>query len=533
MEREYDAIVIGAGHNGLVCAAYLAKAGLKVIALERREVIGGACVTEELWPGYQVSTAAYVNSLLQPQIIEDLELRSYGFEMLPFDHLFHPFPDGRYLVVWDDVKKTCEEIARFSKRDAAAFPDFQQFRQAAAAFVRDIMWMTPPNPVSRRWRDLRDLLSLGLKLHRMGGKAFRFMDLMTESISAFLDRWFESDHVKTALAWSGSVGTFAGPKTPGTAYVLLHHSTGGGQRGAQGGWGFVRGGMGTISRAIARAAEKFGATIRTGAPIERILVRNGRAVGVVLESGEEIRGKSVASNADPKRTFLRLVGPEALDGEFVREVKSLKTFSTAFKMNLAMEEAPRYTAFDPRVVGSPYPCYVHIAPSIAYLEKAFDDARYGRPSAEPFISPLVPTMADDTLAPRGKHIVNIFGGHAPYSLAGADWSTERERFADRVIEVLAQYAPGVKQAIIHRQVLVPPDLETRFGLTEGHIFHAELSLEQLFFKRPVGGYADYRTPIRGLYLCGSGVHPGGGVMGVPGHNAARELLRDRRSGKLR
>ncbi len=532
MSRKYDAVVIGGGHNGLVCGAYLARAGLSVVILERRDILGGACVTEELWPGYHISTASYVNSLLQPQIIEDLELRRYGFEMLPFDHLFHPFPDGRYLVIWDDTRKTCEEIAKFSRQDAEAFPDFQEFRRQAAAFVRELMWMTPPNPIQPRLRDLNALLTLGLRLRRMGRKAFRFMDLMTESISAFLDRWFESDHVKTALAWSGSVGTFAGPKTPGTAYVLLHHSTGGGQRGAQGGWGFVRGGMGTITRAIAQAALKHGATIRTSAEVERILLKDGRAVGAVLTSGEEIRAKCVVSNADPKRTFLRLVGPEHLEAEFVREVKNLKTFSTAFKMNLALDEAPRYTAFDPDVIGTCYPCYIHIAPSIAYLEKAYDDAKYGRWSEEPFISPLVPTMADDTLAPKGKHIMNIFGGHAPYRLGQGDWCTEREKFADRVIDVLEQYAPNVKDAIIHRQVLVPPDLEARFGLTDGHIFHAELSLEQLFFMRPVPGYADYRTPIHGLYLCGAGTHPGGGVMGVPGHNASRELLRDWRRGKL-
>lgn len=533
MAHEYDAIVIGAGHNGLVCGAYLAKAGLKVVVLERREVVGGACVTEEVWPGYKVSTASYVNSLLQPQIIADLELERYGFEMYPFDFLFHPFPDGRYLVLWDSAKKACEEIAKFSKRDAEAFPDFQQFRKEAAAFLRELMWVTPPNPTSGRLRDVRSLLALGWKFKKFGRKAFRFIDLMTESISAFLDRWFESDHVKTALAWSGSVGTFAGPRTPGTAYVLLHHATGGGQRGAQGGWGFVRGGMGTISRAIAQSAERHGATIRTRAEIERILVRDGRAVGVALKDGEEIRGKFVVSNADPKRTFLRMLGADELDPEFVKEVRNLKTFSTAFKMNLAVEEPPRYTAFDPKVIGAPYPAYIHIAPSIAYLEKAYDDAKYGRPSDRPFISPLLPTSADPALAPPGRHIVNIFGGHAPYSLEGTTWEAERDKFADRVIDTLAEYAPNVKHTILHRQLLLPPDLEEIFGMTHGHIFHAELSLEQLFFMRPVPGYADYRSPIRGLYMCGSATHPGGGVMGVPGYNAAREILIDWRRGRLR
>jgi len=291
--------------------------------------------------------------------------------------------------------------------------------------------------------------------------------------------------------------------------------------------------MGTISQSIAQAAQRHGATIRTGAEVARVLVQEGRAVGVVLQSGEEIRGRAVASNADPKRTFLQLLAPDELDAEFVREVRNLKTFSTAFKMNIALEEPPRYTAFDPNVIGARYPAYVHIAPSIAYLERAYDDAKYGHWSEQPFISPLLPTIVDDSLAPPGKHILNIFGGHAPYELAGASWETERDKFADRVIEVLGGYAPNVKDAVIDRQVLVPPDLERIFGMTHGHIFHAELSPEQLFFKRPVPGYADYRTPIRGLYLCGSGVHPGGGVMGVPGYNAARELLHDRAKRRLR
>ena len=524
MAQSLDAIVVGAGHNGLVCGAYLAKAGLKVAILERREVIGGACVTEEVWPGYRVSTASYVMSLLQPRIINDLELRKFGFEVLPTDNLFVPFPDCRYFVYWDDLNKTCREIAKFSRKDAEAYPAFDAFLHDAARFVRGLLWMTPPNPVSRRPSDIKDMLGLLWRLRKMGGKLFRFVDLMTESISDFLDRYFESDQVKAVLAYYGSIGTFAGPKTPGTAYVLLHHLMG--EHEGAGGWGFIRGGMGGISQAIARSAERWGAQVRRGAEIAHIPVTGGRAAGVVLRSGEELAAKIVVSNADPRRTFLGLVDPRELPAEFVEEIRTYKTYSTAFKINLALDEPPRYTAFDGRAIGTSYPTYVHIGPSIEYLERAYDEAKYGRPSSRPFLSPVVPTIVDPDLAPRGKHILNIFGGHAPYTLTGTTWETERERFADTVIDTLAEYAPNLKGSVIHRQVLMPPDLESIFGLPQGHIFHGELSLDQLFFMRPAAGYANYRSPIKGLYQCGSATHPGGGVMGVSGHNAAREILKD-------
>ena len=524
MARDVDAIVVGAGHNGLICGAYLAKAGLKVAVLERRPVIGGACVTEEVWPGYRVSTASYVMSLLQPRIIQELELRKFGFEVLPTDNLFVPFPDGRYFVYWDDQTKTRAEIARFSRKDAEAYPAFEAFLHDAAKFVRELLWVTPPNPASRRPGDIKEMLGLLWRFRKLGGKLFRFADLMTESISDYLDRYFESDQVKAVLAYYGSIGTFAGPRTPGTAYVLLHHLMG--EHEGAGGWGFIRGGMGAISQAIARSAARWGMTVRLGAEIARVTIKDGRTAGVVLQSGEELSAKVVVSNADPKRTFLGMVDPRELPSEFLDEVRSYKTYSTAFKLNLALEEPPRYSAFDPRTVGVPYPTYVHIGPSMEYLERAYDDAKYGRYSARPFMTPVLPTWVDPDLAPRGKHIVNIFGGHAPYTLKDTTWDAERERFADTVLETLAEYAPNVKSAVIHRQVLAPPDLEAVFALPQGHIFHGELSLDQLFFLRPVPGYANYRSPIKGLYQCGSATHPGGGVMGVSGHNAAREVLRD-------
>jgi phytoene dehydrogenase-like protein len=524
MAETWDAIVIGAGHNGLVCAAYLARAGLRVLVLERRDVIGGACVTEEVWPGYRVSTASYVMSLLQPRIIKDLELRKFGFEVLPTDHLFVPFPDGRSFVYWDDLKKTCAEIARFSRKDAETYPVFEAFLHDAAAFVRELLWVTPPNPASRRPGDIKDMVGLLWRFRKLGGRLYRFADLMTESIADFLDRYFESGELKAVLAYYGSIGTFAGPRTPGTAYVLLHHLMG--EHEGAGGWGFIRGGMGGISQAIARSAERHGAKVRTGAEVARADVRGGRVAGVVLRSGEEIAAKVVVSNADPKRTFFGLLDSRELPGEFLEEVRTYKTYSTAFKINLALEEAPRYRAFDAGRVGTAYPTYVHIGPSIEYLERAYDDAKYGRCSARPFMTPVVPTIVDPDLAPRGKHIVNLFGGHAPYTLAEGSWDTEREQLCETVLDTLAEYAPNVKGAVVHRQILAPPDLEAVFGLPQGHIFHGELSLDQLFFFRPVPGWANYRSPVRGLYQCGSATHPGGGVMGVSGHNAAREILRD-------
>jgi phytoene dehydrogenase-like protein len=525
MAQTWDAIVVGAGHNGLVCAAYLARAGLKVLVLERRDLIGGACATEEVWPGYRVSTASYVMSLLQPRIIRDLDLRAHGFEVLPTDHLFVPFPDGRHFVYWDDLRKTCAEIARFSRKDAEAYPAFDAFLHEAAAFVRELLWLTPPNPASRRPGDIKDMVGLLWRFRKLGGRLFRFADLMTESIADFLDRYFESDAVKAVLAYYGSIGTFAGPRTPGTAYVLLHHLMG--EHEGAGGWGFIRGGMGGISHAIARAAERRGTEIRTGAEVARIAVRGERATGVVLRSGEEIPAKLVVSNADPRRTFLGLLDPRELPGDFVEEVRTYKTYSTAFKINLALAEPPRYRAFDAGAVGTAYPTYVHIGPSLEYLERAYDDAKYGRCSARPFLSPVVPTIVDRELAPPGRHILNIFGGHAPYTLAGGPWDdAARDRLCATVLDTLAEYAPNVRDAVLHRQILAPPDLEAVFALPHGHIFHGELSLDQLFFFRPVPGWANYRSPVRGLYQCGSATHPGGGVMGVSGHNAAREILRD-------
>jgi phytoene dehydrogenase-like protein len=522
MAESYDAIVVGAGHNGLVCAAYLARAGLRTLVLERRGVLGGACVTEEVWPGYRVSTASYVMSLLQPKIIRELELPKFGFEVLPTDNLFVPFPDGRYFVYWDDTKKTCAEIAKFSRKDAETYPVFEHFLHDAAKFVRELLWKTPPNPASRRPGDLKEMIGLLWQFRKLGNRLFRFVDLMTESISDFLDRYFESDQLKAVLAYYGSIGTFAGPRTPGTAYVLLHHLMG--EHEGAGGWGFIRGGMGGISQAIARSAERHGARVRADAEVARITVRDGRAVGVVLASGEEITARIVVSNADPRRTFLGMLGAGELPSEFVDEVRTYKTYSTAFKINLALDEAPRYTAFDAKAIGAAYPTYVHIGPSIEYLERAYDDAKYGRPSARPVLECTIPSVVDPSVAPPGRHLMSMFVQYAPYALREGTWDEHRDAFADRCFALLDEYAPNFSRSVLARQVLTPLDLERVFGLTGGNIFQGAMTPNQLFSFRPVPGWAQYRTPIRGLYLCGAAAHPGGGVMGAPGLNAAREIL---------
>jgi phytoene dehydrogenase-like protein len=524
MATSYDAIVIGAGHNGLICAAYLSKAGRKVLVLERREIIGGATATEEVWPGYQVSTASYVMSMMQKKIIADLELPKYGWEVFPMECLFTPFEDGRYFTLWDDVKKTQTEIAKFSKKDAEMYPIFESFLVDAAKFVREMMFLTPPNLASRKWRDIKRMLEHGNAMRKLGNKVFRIADLMTMSISDFLDMYFESDQLKAVKAYYGSIGTFLGPRSPGTAYVLLHHLMG--DLGGAGGWGFMRGGMGAVPKAAAGCATAHGCTIRTDAEVEQVLIKNGRATGVVLKSGEEIFSNTVIANADPKTTFLKLVDTEQLPEDFVGEIRNYRTFSTAFKINLAVDTPPVYTAFDAEEVGVDYPSYVHIGPTMEFLEKAYDDAKYGRVSERPFFTPCVPTIPEPGLAPPGKHILNIFGGHSPYELKDGPWDAqEHEKLFDKVMKEFELYAPGVEATIIERQILAPPDLERIFALPQGHIFHGELTLDQLAFMRPAPGYADYRSPIRGLWQCGAGTHPGGGVMGMGGHNAAREILK--------
>jgi phytoene dehydrogenase-like protein len=525
----HDAIIIGGGHNGLVCGAYLAKAGLKVKVLERRDVIGGAAVTEEFSPGFRASIFSYLMSLLHPRIIRDLELKKHGLEILPCSDMFSPLDGGDYIVFSDDVAKTQKQFARFNKGDAERYAEFDKFINDAAAVVRQLLFDTPPDLSRRDWKTFKQVASLAWKYRKVGDRMFRIIDLLTMSADDFLKRWFEDSRIRAVLAYYASIGTFAGPKTPGSAYVIMHHMMG--EHEGAGGWGFIKGGMGAITQAIASYGRTVGMEVEIGAAVGEVRIRDGKAFGVVLADGREYQARLVISNASVKALFLDMVDARHLPAEFVTDVRNFRTFSTAFKINVAAERPPQYAALpkalaDGALGGWSYPTYCHIAPDIEYLERAYDDAKYGWYSASPFITPVTPSVVDDTLAPRGKHVVNLFGGHAPYKLKGASWAEEKENFRKVVFDTLDRFAPGFSSDVIDAQVLTPPDIEQIVSLPQGHIFQGELAPDQLFFKRPVPHYADYRTPVEALYQCGSSCHPGGGVSGIPGHNAAREILRD-------
>jgi phytoene dehydrogenase-like protein len=524
MTAYYDAIVIGSGHNGLVCGSYLAKAGLKTLVLERRRIIGGAAVTEEFTPGFRASRFSYVMSLLHPRVIRDLELRSFGLEVLPANDLFCPLGADEYIVFSDDMSKTQQEFGRFSKKDAEVYPEFSRQLEQTANLVRKLLLETPVDPMKRSWKNFRETAKMLWRYRRVGDQGYRMIDLLSQSAYDYLSVWFENDVIKSVLAYYASIGTFAGPRSPGTAYVIMHHLMG--EHQGAGGWGFIKGGMGAISEAIARSGRRFGLEVLTDSSVAEVLVRNGRAIGVRIADGREFTARAVVSNANAKTLFQRLIKRSELPAEFLAEIDSFRTLSSAFKMNIAAHAPPRYRAFNADRLGFAYPTYVHVAPGIDYLERAYDDAKYGRPSSRPFLTPVVPTWVDNTLAPSGKHVINVFGGHAPYELKGTTWEVERPKFANAVIDTLEEMAPGFRSQIIDFEILVPPDLEQIVGLPQGHIFHGELTADQLFWQRPAPHYADYRTPIAGLYQCGSSCHPGGGVSGVPGHNAAREILKD-------
>jgi len=535
MPERHDAIIIGAGHNGLVCAAYLARRGLRPLVLERRDVVGGAAVTEEIAPGFRASIFSYLMSLLHPRIMAELELKRHGLEVMPCSDMLSPLDDDDYIVFSDNVARTQASFARFNKHDAEIYPEFDRFLTDTANVFRRLLWETPFDPTKRDWRSVRQMAGFALRHRRDRTRLFRVADMITMSAYDLLSEWFEDDRIKAVLAYYASIGTFAGPKTPGSAYVIMHHVMG--ENAGAGGWGFIKGGMGAITQALAAAAREKGAEIRTGQRIARVKVANGRATGVATEAGDEYDAPVVISNAHAKPLYLDLVGAEHLPADVVREVSGYRSFSTAFKMNVACERPPQYRCL-PKALAEgalgtwSYPTYVHIAPDIDYLERAYDDAKHGWYSAAPFVTPVVPTIVDTTLAPPGKHVVNLFGGHAPYRLRNGDWATEKDRFRQTVLGAVERFAPGFSDDIIAAQLLIPEDIERIVGLPQGHIFQGELAPDQLFFKRPVAHYADYRTPIAGLYLCGSSAHPGGGVSGIPGYNAAREILRDlgRRSG---
>jgi phytoene dehydrogenase-like protein len=528
MNSKYDAIIIGAGHNGLVAAAYLARAGKKVLVLERREVIGGCTVTEELWPGFKVSTASYVNSLFRPEIIRDLDLKRHGFAMIPRSpSSFTPLPDGRYLLMGPDKEMTHREVSKFSRRDADNLPKYEAMLERVAAFLEPMLVQTPPNPWSNAPGDLIQLAKTAWNFRKLGNDGKQAIEILTGAANPILDRWFESEEVKTTISTDAIIGAFATPSMPGTAYVLFHHVMGECD-GARGVWGYVRGGMGGLANAIASAAKERGAEIKVNAPVSRILIKGGQAVGVALANGDEYHADKVVSCVDANVTFLRLIDVKDLPAKFVESVKHLDYSSASCKINLALSEVPNFTCLPGNGVGPQHHGTIHISPNRAYIEKAFDCAKYGYISDNPVIEATIPSSLDNTLTPQGKHVMSMFTQYFPYKLAPDAGTLEenKKRYAERCIDIMTEYAPNFRRSVLNYQVLAPADLESVFGLTGGNIMQGVMSLSSLAFMRPLPGYADYRTPVKGLYLCGAATHPGGGVMGACGYNAAREILKD-------
>jgi phytoene dehydrogenase-like protein len=524
--RNYDAIIVGGGHNGLVAAAYLARAGRKVLVLERRPVLGGAAVSEEVFPGFRFSVFSYVVSLLRPEIIRDLDLPRHGLQILPLESTLTPLDDGDYLAAWADADETRRELYRHSPRDADAVMQFGRLMHQMAMAVKPLLGMVPPDPASLAPSDLAGLWRLGRHFRSLGSEKFHaFCKLMTMSSADYLDEWFEFEPLKATKSASGIIGTFLGPRSPGTAYVLLHHYMGE-IDGAFRAWGFQKGGTGGVSAAIAGAARSFGAEFRTDAPVERVLTRDGRANGVALESGEEISAPIVVSALDPRRTFTQLVEEKELPDDLVDGIRRYKFRGSSAKVNLALDALPDFTCLPgngPHLRGA-----ISVSPSVEYLERAYDDAKYGEFSREPYMDIVIPSMIDPHMAPPGKHVMSIFVQYAPYRVNGGWTDAKRDALGDAVIKTLARYAPNIERIILHRQVLTPADIERTVGLSEGNIFQGELALQQLFFLRPVPEWAKYRTPIHGYWQCSSGTHPGGGVMGASGRLAALSILGERR-----
>lgn len=524
MAAKYDIIIVGGGHNGLVCAAYLAKAGRKVLVLERRHVLGGSAVTEELYPGFKFSVCSYVVSLFRPHIIRELELARHGMDLIPLECSFQPLPDGNSLCRWADWHESRREIARFSKKDAEVYPEFGMAMTKMSYFAKSLIDSHAPDPTSLSPKEIFKLLRLGKQFKSLGPELMHLnTQLMTMSAVDFLDLWFESDVLKAPMSVSGIIGTFLGVRSPGTAYVLLHHYMGE-IDGAFRSWGFSKGGTGQISLAIASSARSYGAEIRTEAAVDHVIIKNGKACGVVLANGDELSAGTVVSGLDPHRTFLKMVGTEHLDPDFVTQVGRYKMRGSSAKVNLAVDRLPQFTC---RPNGSSHlRGDIAIAPSIEYLEKAYDQAKYGDFSTRPYLNVVIPSLVDPSVAPPGKHIVSCFVQYAPYHIKEGPeyWPNRRDALGDAVVDTLNEYCPGLKESILFRQVLTPWDLEQEFGLTEGNIFHGELSVEQLLFQRPVAGWSRYKTPIQNLWMCSSGTHPGGGIMGAPGELAAKTML---------
>jgi phytoene dehydrogenase-like protein len=522
--HKYDAIIIGGGHNGLIAAAYLAKAGKKVVVLEKRHLVGGASVTEEIFPGFKFTVFSYVVSLLRPDIVRDLKLPQHGLTILPLESTLTPLPNGDYLYRDGDHFRTLRDIARHSENDAAAYDDYGRSMYFMAKATKYILGLIPPDPTTLNPKDWRDLLGLARHFLGLGEEQLYLMaKLMTMSAADFLEQWFESDPLKATMAASGIIGTYLGPRSPGTAYVLLHHYMGE-IDGAFRAWGFAKGGTGGIADAIARAAQSLGAEVRVNAGVSQVIVKNGRAVGVALENGDELYADVVASSLDPKLTFLKLVEPGQLPNDLVDSIRKFNIRGSSGKVNLALDALPDLTCMPGN--GRHLAGAISISPSLDYMERAYDEAKYGEFSRRPYIDCILPSVIDPDMAPPGKHVMSCFVQYAPYHLNGGWTDAKREAFGDAVVDTLSEYVPNLKEIILHRQVLTPVDIEQQIGLSQGNIFQGELSLSQLFFLRPAAGWAKYRTPIKGYWQCGSGTHPGGGIMGAPGQLAAFEMLKE-------
>ncbi len=528
---ERDVVIIGGGHNGLACAAYLAKAGLDVLVLEKRDVLGGAAATEEPWPGYRVSSASYVVSLMPPQIVRELDLKRFGYSVsIITPDYFVPFPDGSALTLWGDVARDAEAIARFSETDAERYVEFDRYFDHVARLLKDLLFVVPPN---LNLRDLPKWATTAGRFRKWSGRDIHeAVRLFTMSAADFLDEWFEDERVKGAMATQAIIGGWCGPMTPGSAYVLMHHWIGE-VDGHAGAWGWVRGGMGGVAQAMTRAAEAAGAEIRAGAEVDRVAINaSGRAVGVALLDGSLVRAQRVVSGAHPITTYRSLVGEERLPGDVARDIRRYRTRSGSVKLNVALSDLPEFPAWDQN--GELHKGLVAVSPSIEYLERAWDDAKYGRMSEHPYIECVFPTAHEpEGLAPEGKHLMLGFAQYGPYTLRDGPWDDGgREEFARRALAAIGEYAPKLEDSVEELEVLAPQDIEERFGLIGGNIMQGELTPDQMFSFRPIPNFGDYRTPIVGMYLCGSGTHPGGGVMGVPGRNAASVILRDHKRGEF-
>jgi phytoene dehydrogenase-like protein len=530
----YDAIVVGGGHNGLTAAAYLARAGMRVLLLERREIVGGCCVTEEIAPGCRASTTSYIASMLRPEVIRDLGLREHGLRMVPCDPaLLVPFPDSTVAPWWSERERTVAELKKFSPRDAQTFVRVDDQLKKLARYLQPFFLEPPPVLRAPGLEGWLDLLRVGKRFRGISSDEIaQLVAFLTGSLGDFLDRNYESEKVKTLFLANNVYGKHGGPYQPGTALGLLFHLLSGGEHELQGFYGHVIGGMGSITQALAAAGRKLGVEIRTAAPVAQILVRDGRACGVALEDGTEIRSRFVLSNADPKRTFLKLVEASALPVEFRAAVAGIKMNGPCAKVNLVLSEEPRVKGMPAEFSLSQRALFT-LVPSLEFAERCYDVAKYGEIPEELWVDCVVASNADSTLAPPGRHVMTCFVQYVPYHLRQGTWDEKRELLGQRVLKKIAEYAPNVPGAVVAQQILTPLDLERTYGITEGNIFHGDLSLEQLFFMRPVAGWAQYRTPVPGLYLCGAGAHPGGGVTGAPGHNAAQQVLRDSKRGGRR